>query len=216
MDANSVELEEQAGVEAATDCVARRDSDAAFLLNGNPSGALRRSLADSASAMPQDGPTLSRTLSLTDMAQLEAEEGHVYERSSYEFWHNTLLELGYEKSAESFMERESFDMRSLSFASSSAAAAAASSGKESKQAAPPPTTSASRFKPASRLLRAASRAITTNGRLSPYDSNNDGIADGMVLFQYFDLTPTRMQELFQHWDVDHNGTITYEELLEGL
>ena len=38
----------------------------------------------------------------------------------------------------------------------------------------------------------------------------------MVIFQYFDLTPNRMQELFQHWDVDHSGKITYEELLEGL
>eukprot|EP00946_MAST-07B_sp_MAST-7B-sp1_P000335 g335.t1 len=187
----------------------RRESDALFLRNNSLSDNITSTNSD-AGFLSDPGcnarallNTLPRSVSLTDMLQMEKNNGFEYERTSYQFWHNTLVELGYERSSESFMDNESSTASQAPLASFS------------EKSGPPRNASLSRLKPSSRLLRAASRN-KDKGRRHLYDSNNDGIADGLVLFQYFDLTPNRMRELFQHWDVDSSGTITYEELLEGL
>ena len=183
------DMEGEHRAESATPGAAmRRGSDADFVYRTNeqPAHVLRSQDED-------------RRMTLEDMIQIEEKRGVSYERSSYQFWHNTLVELGYGKLGHSLMEHAAMPIKT-----EDSRHRFSSSRSQSK----------SYIKSASRLLRAVSKLSDRPSGTPNLDRGAS--ADSMVMFQFFDLTPVRIRELFQHWDVDNSGTIVYDELLKGL
>jgi hypothetical protein len=114
-----------------------------------------------------------------------------HNKQSYNFWKDSLINLGYEHGHHSFLD----------------------------PTVTPEGKATAKHKQSLRLRKSSSMNLRRSSFTAQKASilfHSGGTYDDNLLFQFFDLTDDRLFRLFQVWDQDGDGAIGIDEFLQGL